>query len=308
MSGMEYGFVTLATGSDFYYKSAYKMLKSYRYQGGKCRFCIVCDRENEYTRKFDDVILLKNCKFDYSDKFELLKVVPYKKNIFIEPDCLVYKNIDDFWQMFKDATPVAAFGYNDGDLRLWFNDTELVHEIFNVYKIPVFNPGYLYIEKNIVSEKCYDDLIKISQKIINDDRFLAEEKIFVGSKLRDDPIFCLAMERNNCECTVEQKESKCISLPAVIKINSAKLSEGKLDVLYNLNGEKTVMDDCYLLHFSSRRLKEWLYFQQVLVLHCLTTKGLSWLSHVVESQFFGKIVRKAFKIKSELLSFCEKSK
>jgi len=308
MSEMEYGFVTLATGSDFYYKSACKMLKSYRYQGGKCRFCIVCDRENEYTRKFDDVILLKNCKFDYSDKFELLKVSPYKKNIFIEPDCLVYKNIDDFWQMFKNATSIAAFGYNDGDLSLWFNDKELAQQTFNVNKIPAFNPGYLYIEKNIVSAKCYDDLVKISQRIINDDRFLTEEKIFVGTKLRDDPIFCLAMEQNECKCAAEQKDSKCISLPSVVKINNIKLSEGKLDVLYNLNGEKTVMNDCYLLHFSSRRLKEWLYFQQVLALDCLTAKGLSWLAHIVESQRFGVIVRKIFKIKSELLSIFKKRK
>lgn len=296
----EQGFITLATGDILYYKAAYQLLQSYRYQKGHCRFCIVCDRKNKYTQVFDDVIVLENCHFDYRDKFELLRIAPYEKNIFIEPDCLIYKNIDDFWNMFQNATPLSAFGYNDGDLDFWFKNKQLIETTFNVKSIPIFNPGYLYIEKNKVSSRCYNDLIEISKQIALDNRFSSEEKLFNGLFLRDDPIFCLAMERNNCNCAVKQSTGKCLSLPSVIDFVELKMTMGQLSAIYNLNGSTTQIDNCYILHFSSRRLKEWLYFQQILVVHCLNTPLLFWLATIFESKAFGWIIKKLFKIKSEI--------
>lgn len=55
------GFVTVATGSEKYYKLAANLLCSYRKQGqGEYPFALICDRENEYTKAFDDIVLTED--------------------------------------------------------------------------------------------------------------------------------------------------------------------------------------------------------------------------------------------------------
>ncbi len=297
---MTCGFITLATGKKQYYKAAVRLLQSYRLHNGKCRFCIVCDKENKYTKYFDDVILLDNCNFDYRDKFQLLNIAPYDKNIFIEPDCLIYNNIDSFWDMFKNATPFSAFGYNEGSIGFWFESQDLIKEKFGINCIPIFNPGYLYIEKGELCKKIHRDALRISQNIISSDEFKNESKIFHNTNLRDDPILCLAMEINKCKCAAAQTEGKCMSLPSVIKFNALSMAKGMLDVTYNLNGETVNIKNCNLLHFSSRRLSEWLYIQQSLSTALLSSKCLSFLAPVVEHRLFGTALKKLLKLVSEL--------
>lgn len=299
---MTYGFVTLATGKEQYYQAAVRLLQSYRLHNGKCRFCIVCDKKNKYTEKFDDVIVLDNCNFDYRDKFQLLNIVPYDKNIFIEPDCLVYNNIDSFWDMFKNATPFSAFGYNNADLSFWFENIDRIKDSFGIDEIPIFNPGYLYIEKCDLCKKIYNDSLRISQKIINDFSEQEEPKIFHNGNLRDDPILCLVMELNNCKCAAAQTVGKCMSLPSVVKFDSLSMAKGKLDVTYNFNNEIVSFQNCNILHFSSRRLAEWLYFQQALSTSILSKKAVAFLALIIEHKIFGKLLRKIFKIASEFKS------
>lgn len=88
------GFVMLATGDIEYYKMANNMLKSFLLHNPKTKFAIICDRENKYTSYFDDVVILDYMNGDYRDKFSLLVASPYDENFFIEPDCLIYRNLD----------------------------------------------------------------------------------------------------------------------------------------------------------------------------------------------------------------------
>lgn len=90
------GFVTLATGNEKYYKMAVNMLHSFKVHNPKAKMAILCDRENEYTDEFDDAVILENVNGNYKDKFRLLVDSPYEESIFIEPDCLIYHNLDFF--------------------------------------------------------------------------------------------------------------------------------------------------------------------------------------------------------------------
>ena len=52
------GFITVASGKDEYYQLAANLVQSYRlFCGESLPFAILCDRENEATALFDDVIL-----------------------------------------------------------------------------------------------------------------------------------------------------------------------------------------------------------------------------------------------------------
>lgn len=88
---MTRGFITIATGKELYYTLASNLLKSYRlFTDEPCPFAILCDRENEVTAEFDDVVILDHPLNSFWDKFELLKLAPYDETIFIDADCLAY--------------------------------------------------------------------------------------------------------------------------------------------------------------------------------------------------------------------------
>ena len=55
----------------------------------------------ELGKEHDNVVVLENANGDYRDKFSLLVMSPYDENIFIEPDCLIYRNLDFFWDLLS---------------------------------------------------------------------------------------------------------------------------------------------------------------------------------------------------------------
>ena len=108
---MSKGFVTLATGSEHYYRLARNLLRSYRdHCKEKIDFCIISDRKNKYTKEFDDVVILPNASCSWMDKLEMLKYFPYDENVFIDADCLIYTDINYLWDLFKDADDFSCFG------------------------------------------------------------------------------------------------------------------------------------------------------------------------------------------------------
>lgn len=266
---MTRGFVTIATGKDNYYYQARNLLRSFRLYNQGEKFAIICDRINEFTEEFDDVIILQNCTFSYRDKFRILTDCPYDENIFIETDCLVYKNLEHFWTLLSKEWDFSSFGWNDGKPDTWFANTKCLEEISCILggqiveKYPIFNPGYLFIRKGVLVEKMYRDIFKIEEHLLK--YWKDDIKLFVDGNLRDDPLFCLAMEINGMKCAAEPCVGKCISLPAGYRIEKIDILAGKLDVI---DTSGSVICDCSLLHFSTRRvLEEGLYPWQVAILN-----------------------------------------
>ena len=75
------GFITIATGKEEYYRMAAYLVRSYRrFSHDPLPFAILCDRENEYTALFDDVILYPNeATNSYLDKLDLGLYLPYNE-------------------------------------------------------------------------------------------------------------------------------------------------------------------------------------------------------------------------------------
>lgn len=287
------GFVTLATGHEKYYKAAANMLESYRYQNCKTRFGIICDRENEYTKHFDDVFVLKECNFDYRDKFELFKMCPYDRNFFIEPDCLIYNNIDFFWDVFEGATSVSAFGYNNAELSAWFDNPDIIVELFGIKSMPLFNPGYFYFEKTEHTKQFYRDLIIKSQRIMQEGRFQGDKKIYVKNKLRDDPVIWMAMSDFGFFCKDSHEKGGCVFLPSIKKIEKISLRKKELDVIYK---SLVRFNNCNILHFSSRRMTEGCYKNQIVILKCLVNKKGCFLVPLLETKLVRIIFELFFKV------------
>ena len=120
---MTRGFITIATGGDWYYQLAENLLLSYRLLCEKpMPFAILCDRENEHTKCFDQTIVFTPTGKPFFDKFELLRLAPFDETIFIDADCLAYRDLNEFWDFFAGADDVSGAGYNvpaDSDRGLY---------------------------------------------------------------------------------------------------------------------------------------------------------------------------------------------
>ena len=254
---MTRGFVTLATGSDKYYEMAVNMLRSFRYHNPGVKMAILCDKENEYTAEFDDAVVLDNVYGSYKDKFRLLVDSPYDENIFIEPDCFVYRNLDFFWDILSAESDYSSFGWNDSPLTIWFKSEESRNELQKylpeVEAFPLFNPGYFFIRKGEKCKKMYRDCMNIADYIMNNPVLKNDSGLLCNGKLRDDPVLSLAMEVNGFVCNAKPKIGKCISLPSKCRIDRIDFKNGILDVT-DKNGKE--FKDCSVLHFSSRRVFE----------------------------------------------------
>ena len=143
------GFFTIATGNEKYYMLASNLLKSYRLHNSEYPFAILCDRENEYTKDFDQVVILDNVKNSFLDKFRMLIDSPYQEGIFIEPDCLIYRDISCFFDMLAKESDLSSFGWNNGLLTTFFDSTERIIEKYgeDIKTTPLFCPGYFFVRK-----------------------------------------------------------------------------------------------------------------------------------------------------------------
>jgi len=105
------GFVTIATGIERYYILAHNLLLSYRYHSKyPVPFAIICDKHNEWTEDFDDVVIIDNPAFSYIDKLRILDLSPYDETIFIDADSLVYRDLNELWDVFKDGPDLGLLG------------------------------------------------------------------------------------------------------------------------------------------------------------------------------------------------------
>lgn len=106
------GFITVATGSEEYYRLASNLLHSYhRFCQKPLPFAILCDRENKYTAEFDDVaVFALGATNSYLDKLSLGEYLPYDETIFIDADCLAYGDLNALFDYFQNADDFSCFG------------------------------------------------------------------------------------------------------------------------------------------------------------------------------------------------------
>lgn len=288
------GFFTIATGDEKYYKFANNLLQSYRLRNDKYPFAILCDRENKYTKDFDQVVILNDVKYSYLDKFKMLIDTPYEEGIFIEPDCLIYRDISVFFDMLAKESDLSSFGWNDDKITHWFdNPRKIIEKYGNVLEeIPLFCPGYMFIRKSETCNKIYYDLLELSEWIMKN-AIDENPRLLCGNSLRDDPLFFLAMKLNGCICVEKPSIGKCINFPKTKKILRISMRKGQLDVV-----QDRVFCDCNLLHFSTRRcVEEGLYLHQCISIALITNKTPSFLIDVFDFCVFIAVFQLVRRIK-----------
>lgn len=238
------GFVTVATGSEKYYKLAANLLCSYRKQGqGEYPFALICDRENEYTKAFDDIVLTEDFGKGTVDKL-LMRYSPYDETIFIDADTLILENIDDLWDVFAHEDDVSAFGcvLPLDSQKGWFT-----YEGSGKYKPQIkylisMNGGIYFARKGKLADQVFQTALEVMEEYANIDF-----KYF--STPQDEPLMAMSMVINGCKPC--DKKYNMIILPAC----ESKVTTDKEGIVY----ENKKISDAKLIHFSTPRTELFLY-------------------------------------------------
>lgn len=191
------GFITIATGKKQYYEIARNLLRSYRFTTkNPLSFALLCDTENEYTKEFDDIRIFNEAKCNYLDKLEMYDYLPYDINIFIDADCLVYRDINRLFDIFESADDFSCFGrvLPLDDKTGWFEYENLNADLQKQIDYVVGLHGGIYYMRK--TEKC--------KKVLEDAKDFAlnyADYKFKGKFTNpgDEPLVALSMAVNNCK-------------------------------------------------------------------------------------------------------------
>lgn len=239
---MKKGFVTIATGNDRYYRMARNLLRSYRQN---CKdpmpFAVIADRENAYTAEFDDVVILDQPTHSWMDKMRLLDCCPYDENLFIDADCLVYRDINFFWDLYRDADDFSCFGkaLPLDDQSGWF--TNQAAEFYPI-KFCTHLHGMLYFLRK-------SDTLSRMQTLCNDIIANYKNIVFKGfnDQLADEPVYALAMAVLGLRPVDRRPEYYCF-VPFATKFRSNFASR----VVRFANPTDGNVNGCCIVHWGNR--------------------------------------------------------
>ena len=187
---MTKGFVTIATGNDRYYEMAYNLCLSYKFFNNcEIPFAIICDRENDYTKIFDKVILISKPFCSFMDKLSLPSIDVYDETIFIDADVLVYGDISYLFEVFNqtDNFVFSAFGtaHNLDYKKGWFTKEGAGEFKDKISFCTGLHGGMYFFKKS-------NDLLKFSELCFYILEHFDSFK-FIHNKPCDESIFALAM-------------------------------------------------------------------------------------------------------------------
>ena len=191
------GFITIATGKEQYYKIARNLLRSYRFTTkNPLPFALLCDTENEYTKEFDDVCFFDNPTRSYLDKLNMFDLLPYDMNIFIDADCLAFRDINRLFDIFENADDFCCYGrvLPLDDKTGWFEYENINDDLQKRINYVVgLHGGIYYMRKTEKCKKVLDDAKTFSLNYA-DYKFKGKFE-----NPGDEPVVALSMAVNKCK-------------------------------------------------------------------------------------------------------------
>jgi hypothetical protein len=153
--------ITIATGKKLYVDFAVNLARSFFWwhPDTDIKFQLVTDQPDfvpaDVKEKTELIIIAKGeIGEGFSTKLHLDKLIGEGQTLFIDSDCLVYRNLDNIFEQFKGhAVSVVGDYISKGE---WFGEIEPICKKFNITHMPKFNGGVYYLEKGEMASKVYN--------------------------------------------------------------------------------------------------------------------------------------------------------
>ncbi len=262
---MTHGFVTIATGDAQYYKMAANLLHSYRwFCSSPLPFAILADQENGYTAEFDDVRVFSQAHRSYLDKLEMLELLPYDVNIFIDADCLAYGDLNRLFELFREADDFSCFGrvLPLDDTTGWFEYKNLGDLKERVSYVVGLHGGIYYMRKTV---RCKAVLETAQELVPHYGAYRFKGKFATPG---DEPLVALGMALNGCKPIPHDLQG--------ILCYWEHLGRMRLNLPKGLALAEDIGVKTDLLHWGTRFTQTPLYRKQVDDLHTMEQGGSVW--------------------------------
>jgi hypothetical protein len=190
------GIITLAYGLPKYIEMAKSLARSLQIHSPQIPRSIVtdCIDDAEILALFTTVIpLRREYGSNVRQKLYLDMYSPYTNTLFIDSDCLVVRDLQFIFDSLEGISfSVPGENYLTFGSKDPFVDVDRILNHFGITKLPKFNGGLYYIEKNEISTKMFDsarDILSKSSEL----GFLD----FRGDGAADEPVVAVAMMLHN---------------------------------------------------------------------------------------------------------------
>lgn len=272
------GFVTVATGKEQYYILAYNLLQSYRFHTkSSTPFAILCEEHNEWTKDFDDVILIDQPARSYIDKLSILDLSPYDETIFIDADSLVYRDLDDLWSLFQNGPDLGLLGctYSLEENAWWSN--ECLGALKELVEFKVTAAGGLYYVRNNGK-----DLPAIMETIRYIEEHYMEFHFYIFEKiLEDETILSLAASVHHIRPVCHWDE--IYAFYPLVRCVSANIRTGRLRYIWESGSGKPRTNGRFI-HFGTLntlgRQSDGLYYREVFRLKYHPDRRKDWKDRI----------------------------
>jgi hypothetical protein len=197
------GVITLAYGLPKFIEMAKTLARSLRLHSPGINLCIATDKlnDNEINQLFDIVLPInKEYGSNVRQKLYLDKYSPYTKTLFIDSDCVAVRDVNFIFDQLS-GTDFTVPGSNylvSGDTDPFVNVDKVLMD-FKVDRVPKFNGGLYYFEKN---EKVAE-FFKTARDLLSNSSDLGFYE-FRGDGAADEPIIAVSMVLHNMNMWQDQ--------------------------------------------------------------------------------------------------------
>ena len=223
---------------------------------------MICDKENKYSKEFDQIIILNAPFCSYNDKLYLPDLIPYDETIFLDADSLAYRDLNDFWGAFENGSDFSAFGkdYPTDFPYAWFKLEDICEFSETIESIPDFVGGVYYLRKgprlSSFSETC---------QYVFKNYYRFKFRQFPDPE--DEAIFALAMSIHGFTTAGDRSLPVCFyPHPTIFK---ADLISGNICYNNRYHPEDGMSYNAYMIHWSTRNTIKPVYLLEVYKLNCL---------------------------------------
>ena len=167
---MTQGYITLATGSNFYLELAINLVLSLKLNDPSRPVCLVIDKgvklPDAYKPFVDEIAYLepKDGFHGCLNKLRLNEVSPYQESMFVDSDCILVKqDMDRHWAKFASPGFNIAGGKVTSGNWYGFDIAHVLAQLNTPYMVRM-NSGVYYFRQGQASQQFFDATISLVEK------------------------------------------------------------------------------------------------------------------------------------------------
>jgi hypothetical protein len=285
--------ITIAVGNEYYYELTRNLVRSFliHNSNNRIKFNLVTDNVNAFNcfKEIDRVLInaidIANDEKSFTAKFYLLNYALEGENLFIDCDCLVYK---DLTPVFNELTNnnFTALGtlQTQGD---FFCDISKVIKTHKVSSLPVFVGSVYFFKKNEITKKLFEQAFSFKEKY--------DELGFIRlrGKENEEPLLALAMALNgelpysgDLNIKADAMFYSAIDANVIKGTNSFQLLDKHKAFIYNNSNSS----NAYIVHYNASYSDGWLYqLEQVRLKNIENYSLVKSISAIIKYEYYGKL-------------------